>query len=82
MLTAAETRNAGAHYAANAMAYRDIIASTGRFLTFCGGAPVIGQRMQPDPMDRVSVKWVSENDKGMVVRGRLMPRITEPRNMA
>jgi aromatic ring hydroxylase len=71
VLTAAETRNAGAHYAANAMAYRDMIASTGRFLTFCGGAPVIGQRMQPDPMDRVSVKRVSENDKGMVVRGRL-----------
>jgi aromatic ring hydroxylase len=71
VLTAVETRNAGAHYAANAMAYRDMIASTGRFLTFCGGASVIGQRMQPDPMDRVSVKRVSENDKGMVVRGRL-----------
>jgi 4-hydroxyphenylacetate 3-monooxygenase len=71
VLTAAETRNAGAHYAANATAYRDMIASTGRFLIFCGGAPVIGQRMQPDATDRVSVKRVSENDKGMVVRGRL-----------
>jgi len=71
VLTAAETRNAGAHYAANAMAYRDMIAGTGRFLTFCGGAAVIGQRMQPDPKDRVAVKRVSENDKGMVVRGRL-----------
>jgi len=71
VLTAAETRNAGAHYTANAMAYRDMIASTGRFLTFCGGAPVIGQRMQADPTDRVSVKRVSDNDKGMVVSGRL-----------
>jgi aromatic ring hydroxylase len=53
------------------MAYRDMMASTGRFLTFCGGAPVIGQRMQPDPKDRVSVKRVSETDKGMVVHGRL-----------
>jgi 4-hydroxyphenylacetate 3-monooxygenase len=71
VLTAAETRNAGPHHIANAMAYRDMIAGTGRFLTFCGGAATIGQRMQPDPMDRVSVKLVSENDKGMVVRGRL-----------
>jgi aromatic ring hydroxylase len=53
------------------MAYRDMIAGNGRFLTFCGGPPVIGQRMQSDPADRVSVKRVSENDKGMVLRGRL-----------
>ena len=71
VLTAAEARSARPHYAANAMAYRDMIASNGRFLTFCGGAPVIGQRMQPDPIDRVSVKRVSENDKGMVLGGRL-----------
>jgi aromatic ring hydroxylase len=71
VLTAAETRNVAPHYAANAMAYRDMIAGTGRFLTFCGGAPVIGQRMRPDPKDRVAVKRVSDNDKGMVVRGRL-----------
>ena len=71
VLTAAETRGARPHYAVNAMAYRDMIASNGRFLTFCGGAPVIGQRMQPDPIDRVSVKRVSENDKGIVLRGRL-----------
>ena len=71
VLTAAETRNAGPHHVANAMAYRDMLARTGRFLTFCGGAPVIGQRMRPDPKDRVAVKRVSENGKGMVVRGRL-----------
>ena len=71
VLTAAEARSARPHYAANAMAYRDMIASNGQFLTFCGGAPVIGQRMQPDPIDRVSVKRVSENDKGMVLGGRL-----------
>ena len=71
VLTAAETRSARPHYAVDAMAYRDMIASNGRFLTFCGGPPVIGQRMQSDPADRVSVKRVSENDKGMVLRGRL-----------
>jgi aromatic ring hydroxylase len=71
VLTAAETRSAGPRHAANAMSYRDMIASTGRFLTFCGGAAVIGQRMRPDPRDRVAVKRVSENGQGMVVRGRL-----------
>jgi aromatic ring hydroxylase len=71
VLTAAETRAAGPHHAANALAYRDMIAGTGRFLTFCGGASVVGQRMRPDPKDRVSVKRVSENDKGMIVSGRL-----------
>jgi aromatic ring hydroxylase len=71
VLTAAETRGARPHYVVNAMAYRAMIASNGRFLTFCGGTPVVGQRMQPDPVDRVSVKRVSENDKGMVLRGRL-----------
>ena len=34
VLTAAETRNAGPRYVANAMAYRDRIASTGRFRPF------------------------------------------------
>ena len=71
VLTAAETRNAGPRYVANAMAYRDRIASTGRFLTFCGGAAVIGQRVRPDPRERVSIKRVSENGQGIVVRGRL-----------
>ena len=28
-----------------AIAYRELIARTGRFLTYCGGAPIIGQRM-------------------------------------
>ncbi|HZK89288.1 MAG TPA: 4-hydroxyphenylacetate 3-hydroxylase N-terminal domain-containing protein [Stellaceae bacterium] len=71
VLAAAETRNAAPHYIANAAAYRREIAETGRFLTFCGGAAIIGQRLQPNPADRVAVKLVRETDKGMVVRGRL-----------
>ena len=71
VLVATETRDAGAHHTANAEAYRRHIAETGRFLTFCGGAAIIGQRMQPNPADRVPVKIVRETDKGMVVRGRL-----------
>jgi aromatic ring hydroxylase len=71
VLVSAETQNAAPHYIANAKAYREQIARTERFITFCGGAAIIGQRMQPDPADRVSVKLVRETDKGMVVRGRL-----------
>jgi 4-hydroxyphenylacetate 3-monooxygenase len=71
VLTGAETRNAGAKHIANAQAYRRMIAETGRFLTFCGGAPIIGQRLHPDPAERVPLKIVRETDKGMVVRGRL-----------
>jgi aromatic ring hydroxylase len=71
VLAAAETRNAAPHYIANAAAYREEVAATQRFITFCGGAPIIGQRFQPNPADRVSVKIVRETDNGMVVRGRL-----------
>jgi aromatic ring hydroxylase len=69
--TSAETQNGGARHIENASAYRREVAETGRFVTFCGGAAIIGQRMQPDPADRVAVKLVRETDKGMIVRGRL-----------
>src|SRR5579864_6635274 len=71
VLVAAETRNAAPHHIANAEAYRQGIVRDQRFVTFCGGAAIIGQRLQPNPADRVSVKIVRETDKGMVVRGRL-----------
>jgi 4-hydroxyphenylacetate 3-monooxygenase len=71
VLVAAETRGAGPHHAENAEAYRREIVRDQRFVTFCGGAAIIGQRMQPNPADRVSVKIVRETDKGMIVRGRL-----------
>jgi aromatic ring hydroxylase len=71
VLAAAETRNAGPQHAANAEAYRQGIVRDQRFVTFCGGAAIIGQRLQPNPADRVSVKIVRETDKGIIVRGRL-----------
>jgi aromatic ring hydroxylase len=55
----------------NALAYRDMIARTGRFITYCGGAPIIGQRLKPDPADRVALKLVRQTDAGVVIRGRL-----------
>ena len=62
---------AGSENAAHAMAYRDGIVSDQRFITYCGGAPIIGQRLMPDPADRVALKLVRETDAGIVLRGRL-----------
>jgi 4-hydroxyphenylacetate 3-monooxygenase len=55
ILTAVQSRNVSQQHVADAMAYRELIARTGRFLTYCGGAPIIGQRMRPDPRDRVAL---------------------------
>src|SRR5215831_227204 len=71
VLTAAQAVGAPEHQIVAVLAYREEIARTGRFLTFCGGAPIIGQRMNPDPKERVSLKLVRETDAGLVIRGRL-----------
>ena len=52
VITAAQEYNAPADQIANAVAYRDHLAATGRFLTFCGGAAPIGYRMREDPSER------------------------------
>ena len=57
--------------AANARAYRDGVAASQRFITYCGGAPVIGTRLRPDPQDRTALKRVRETDAGIVLSGRL-----------
>jgi 4-hydroxyphenylacetate 3-monooxygenase len=71
VLTTVRVQNGASEQADNALAYRDMIARTGRFITYCGGAPIIGQRMRPDPRDRVALKLVRETDAGVVIRGRL-----------
>jgi 4-hydroxyphenylacetate 3-monooxygenase len=71
VLAAVEAQGVSPAQAASALAYRDGIARTGRFITYCGGAPIIGQRMRPDPRDRVALKLVRETDAGVVIRGRL-----------
>ena len=71
VLTAAQAGAAPPAQIAAAAAYRDEIARTGRFLTYCGGAPIIGQRLRPDPAERVSLKLVRETDAGIVLTGRL-----------
>ena len=71
VLTAVQARNVAEEQIAEAIAYRELIARTGRFLTYCGGAPIIGQRMRPDPRDRVALKLVRESDAGVVIRGKV-----------
>src|SRR5207302_1452214 len=71
VLTAVQAQNVSQEQADNALAYRDMIARTGRFITYCGGAPIIGQRVSPDPKDRVALRLVRETDAGVVIRGKL-----------
>jgi 4-hydroxyphenylacetate 3-monooxygenase len=66
-----EERGVSAEQIADAGRYREMIASTGRFLTFCGGAPTIGARMREDPAERTALKLVRETDGGIVVRGKI-----------
>ncbi len=66
-----EERGVSAAEAANAARYRQTIAATGRFLTFCGGGPTIGYRMRADPGERAALKIVRETDSGIVVRGKI-----------
>jgi aromatic ring hydroxylase len=69
--TACHTLGVSSESTAAAFDYRDEIARTGRFLTFCGGAPIIGQRLRPDPAERVALKLRRETAAGVVISGRL-----------
>jgi aromatic ring hydroxylase len=56
---------------AAAKEYRESIARTGRFLTFCSGAATIGYRLREDPVERNGLKLVTETDRGIVVSGKV-----------
>jgi aromatic ring hydroxylase len=71
VLTAVQERNVSAEQIANAEAYRRLIAETGRFLTFCGGAATIGYRLREDPSQRAALKIVRETDAGLVISGKV-----------
>jgi aromatic ring hydroxylase len=62
---------APAEQVANAAGYRQSIAETGRFLTFCGGGPTIGHRLRPKPADRAALQIVRETDAGLVISGKI-----------
>lgn len=71
VLTAVQEINRSEKQIADAMAYRELIAETGRFLTFCGGASPIGFRLREDPARRTALRIVRETDAGVVISGRL-----------
>lgn len=71
VLCAVQERNVAPEQIAAASRYRELIADTGRFLTFCGGAPTIGSRLREDPQERVALQIVRETDAGLVIRGKI-----------
>ncbi len=71
VLTAAQQRNVSPAQIANAEAYRALIADSGRFLTFCGGAAPIGFRLREDPAARAALRVVKEGDAGVVISGKV-----------
>lgn len=64
-------RNVSAEQVASAAAYRDLIARTGRFLTFSAGAPTIGYRLREDPNERAALRIVRESSAGLVLSGKV-----------
>jgi aromatic ring hydroxylase len=71
VLGAVYEQNPSATQIANAKAYRELIAHTGRFLTFSAGAAPIGYRLREDPAARAALKIVRETDTGLVLSGRI-----------
>ena len=71
ILDAVQQRNVSREQIAHATAYRDLIARTGRFLTFSAGAATIGYRLRDDPGARAALQCVRETDAGVVLRGKI-----------
>jgi aromatic ring hydroxylase len=71
VLGAIHEQNPWPQQIADAKAYRELIAHTGRFLTFSAGAATIGYRLREDPAARAALKIVRETDRGLVLAGRI-----------
>lgn len=64
-------RDISAEQIASAAAYRELIARTGRFLTFSAGAATIGARLREDPDQRAALRIVRESSAGLVLSGKV-----------
>ena len=64
-------RKVSPHQMTSAAVYRDLIAHTGRFLTFSAGAATIGYRLREDPNERAALRVVRETGAGLVLRGKV-----------
>ena len=71
ILDAVQQRKVSPEQIAYAAAYRDMLARTGRFLTFAAGAATIGARLDADPARRAALQLVRETDRGLVIRGKI-----------
>jgi len=71
VVTAVQDCNAAPQHITNALAYREQIATTSRFLTFCGGAATIGYRLREDLRERNALRLVRETDAGVVISGKI-----------
>jgi aromatic ring hydroxylase len=78
ILDATQRRNVSPEQIANAAAYRDMIARTGRFLTFGAGGATIGYRFREDPDARAALRLVKETDGGVVIRGKVGMHTSPP----
>ena len=61
-----------------AEAYLESLASSGRFLTFAGGGPLIGTRLRQEESERVALRLVSEKAEGIVVSGKVQMHTSTP----
>jgi aromatic ring hydroxylase len=71
VLGAVHEQNPAPEQIRNAKAYRQLIADTGRFLTFSAGAATIGYRLREDPRERAALRIVRETDRGLVLSGKI-----------
>lgn len=71
ILEAVQRMNPSPDHVATAAQYRDLVARTGRFLTFAGGGATIGYRLREDPHERASMRLIKETDAGIVVSGKV-----------
>jgi aromatic ring hydroxylase len=71
ILDAVQRRHPAPDQVATAAKYRDLLARTGRFLTFSSGGATIGYRFRQDPNARVSLRLIKEMEAGIIVRGKV-----------
>jgi len=71
ILDVVQQRKVSSEQIASAARYRELIAATGRFLTFSAGAATIGYRLREDPGERAALRVVRETSAGLVLSGKV-----------
>jgi aromatic ring hydroxylase len=71
ILAAVQERTVSPKQIGDALAYREHIAASQRFLTFSGGGATIGYRLRADPAERAAFRIVRETDAGLVISGKI-----------